>query len=82
MFLVQTEETFVQLATRLFQHADNNLDARIAEHLYAASRHQRIGIQHANHYAADTLLDDQFGARRRLAIVGTGFERDEECAIF
>ena len=53
----------------LLQHARHNLYPRVAKHPDAPAANQWIGVQHAHNHTFGALLQNQFGARRRLAVM-------------
>ncbi len=73
-FCVKSDETAIQPATFLLKHLLPYLHASLAQHGNATSVHFFVWVAHANHHARDSLFDDKLGARRRFAIVRTGFE--------
>ncbi len=79
---MEAEEAFVEFAALVFEDADDDFDACVAEHLYSFAGYQRIWVKHADYDASDTFLDDKFGTGRCLAVMGTRLERDEESTIF
>ena len=74
MFFMVSEETLVQGLTFLFQYANRHLNTSFANLLYATSLHFGKWVYAANHTPLYTFLYNKVTARRRLAIVGTGFQ--------
>jgi hypothetical protein len=55
---------------------DRNLDPCRFETLDSAPGHARVRVIHSRHHTRDARFDQRIGARRRLAMVGAGFECD------
>ena len=58
MVFMQTEETFIQCSTLIFQHSNNHFYTSIFHHLYSTTSHFRIGIKTTNYYTTYSLLDN------------------------
>ena len=79
---MQTKETFVQQSALFLQNTDYYHYARLAQHLYAASGYLRVGVLHPDYDTSDTLLYNQFGARRCFPIMAARLQTDKQCAVF
>jgi hypothetical protein len=75
---VEGEETAVQGLALVFEHTHGHVDAGIAQFLDAAALHFGKLVNAAYNHTAHALADNEVGAGRGLAIVGTGFEADVE----
>ena len=64
---------------RHFHQTRLNRNACLAQHSDAIAAHARIRIGDGNDHTADTGGNQRVHARRRLAEMGTGFERDIGC---
>ena len=73
---VAGDEPAVELEAFLLQHAHGDLYSGIANLLNAPSAHLGKRVYAAAHHALDALADDEVGAGRSLAVVGTRLERD------
>ena len=78
VFLMQTQETLVQFAASGLFHTRHHLYSGFTEHTHAITRHLGIGVKRAHYYFSDTFLDNQFGARRRFAVMAARFQRDKK----
>ena len=78
VFLVESEESAVQMATFLFEHAHDNFDAGITKPFDAAPLHLGKRVDATHDDAAHTLSDDKVAAGRRFPVVRAGFERHVE----
>jgi len=72
---IERNEPLVQRQTLLLQHADSNLNARVAQLLHATSLHLGKGIDASADHTAYMLADDQIGTRRCLAPVTARLQR-------
>ena len=73
---MEGEKAAVQLAALLLEHADGDLDARLAQLRYASALHLGEVVLTADDHPAYALPDYQVGAGRRLAVVGARLQRD------
>jgi hypothetical protein len=76
VFFLEAEEAFVEHSTFLFEYADKDLYTCIAHHLYASASHLRIGVECTHNHTTYPLANNQFGTRRSLTVMATGFETD------
>ena len=72
---MEGEEPAVQPTALIFEYAYADTDACLADAFDAASLHLGKRIDSANNYPAHPLVHDEVAAGRRLAEVGTRFQR-------
>lgn len=70
------EETGIEASSFVFEHTLGHFDAGVTEHGYAASADFGKGVAAGYHHTRYAAVDDELGARGRLAIVGAGLESD------
>jgi hypothetical protein len=76
LFPMECKETTVKSLALCFENTYLDLNACILEFLDASSLHFCKFIDATHDDTPDSLLDDQIGTGRCLAIVGTRFQRD------
>ena len=70
------QEDLVERVAFLAQYALRDLDARVDEPAHAFAGDQRVRVGGADHHASDSRVDECLRARRLLARVAAGFQRD------
>ena len=78
--LLHSEEAPVEVSALLFEDADLDLDASAANHVDTLAADLLEAVLAADDDAAEVRPDDKFGAGRRLAVVGAGFEGNVDSA--
>ena len=71
---MESEETAVEPTAFRFQHTYRHLYTGLTQHLYAPALHFGKGVYTPYHHTGHPFLDNQFGTRRRLAVMGTGLQ--------
>ena len=74
------EEAAIDVAALVLKHAYGHLNSGIAKHGNATAAHLWERVAHAYYHSAKSALNEQFGARWRLAIVRTRFESHIDCS--
>ena len=78
---MEGKEAAVQAAALVLQNAYRNFYTRLTQFPDAQAADFGKGINAADHYARNTLLDDEVGTGRRLAVVGAGLQAYVEGAL-